>query len=199
MKRTFPRVLPALLLLLALTACTGGEIVGIYIAVQPDGSGTITARALVESPAQSPAETAAAKGITWTKRAALVYAQGALGKLDELSFGDTSLSIESRLDARKITVRLTRSKDAAWVKALVPEKKVRRDLATVYDPLGKTKEIGDTLRLELDLPGVVNGSSVLPTARGVEAGRDGKRAWLTIPVETALESGDALSWDITWN
>ncbi len=189
----------ALLSFLGWSACTGGELVGLHVVVQPDGSGTVTARALVESSTPSPAEVSG-KGVAWGKRAALVYSQGAVAKLDEMSFGDDSLVVDTEgMDAAKLTVRLKRSPAAGWVAALVPDQKRRRDLATVYDPLGKTKELGDTLRLELVLPGTVNGSSVLPTARGVEAGREGNRAFLTIPVETARENGDMLSWDITWN
>ncbi len=187
-----------LCLLPLLAGCSGSEIVGLHIAVQPDGSAAITARALVESPTPSPAEVVG-KGVVWGKRAALVYSQGAVTKLADLRFGDDSLQISERIDANKVTVRLQRSPTAGWVAALVPDKGKRRELALVYDPLGKTKELGDTLRIELVLPGTVNSSSVLPTARGVAADREANRAFLTIPVETARENGEALSWDITWN
>ncbi len=191
------RTLALLPVLLALVACSGSEIVGLHIALQPDGSASITARALTESPTPSPAEVTS-KGALWGKRAALVHSQGTVQKLADLRFGDDSLVIKPHLDANKVTVRIERGATVGWVTALVPDKQTRRDLALVYDPLGKTKEIGDTLRIELVLPATVNGSSVLPTARGVEAGREGNRAFLSIPVETAREKGDALSWDITW-
>lgn len=189
-----PRVL---WLLPLLAACTGSEIVGLHLAVQADGTATLTARALVETGTPGPAEVVV-KGATWGKRAALVYSQGTVTKLEDLRFGDESLRIKPRMDANKVTVTIERGATAGWVAALVPEKAKRRELATVYDPLGKVKEIGDALRIELVLPGTVNGSSVLPTARGVEAGREQNRAYLTIPVETAREKGDTLSWDITW-
>jgi hypothetical protein len=189
--------LRVLWLLPLLTACSGSEIVGLHLAVQADGSATLTARALVESGTPGPAEVIG-KGVTWGKRAALVYSQGAVTKLEDLRFSDDSLRIKPRMDANKITVAIERSPTAGWVAGLVPDKAKRRELALVYDPLGKTKELGDMLRIELVLPGTVNGSSVLPTARGVEAGREGNRAFLSIPVETAREKGEALSWDITW-
>ena len=192
------KIAPVLWLLPLLAGCAGGEIVGLHIAVQPNGSATVTARALVESPTPSTAEVVS-KGVVWGKRAALVYTQGAVAKLEEMQIGDDSLLIKPRMDANKVTVQIKRSLTAGWVNALVPKKETRRDLALVYDPLGKTKELGDTLRIELVLPGPVNSSSVLPTARGVEAGRESNRAYLTIPVETARENGDTLSWDITWN
>jgi hypothetical protein len=189
--------LAPLWLLPLVTACSGGEIVGLHLHLQPDGGASVTAKALVAAAAPSPAE-GAGKGVVWGKRAALVHSQGNVAKLADLRFGDDSLQFTPRLDANKLTVRLQRSPTAGWVAALVPDKSTRRELALVYDPLGKTKEIGDVLRIELVLPGAVNGSSVLPTARGVEAGRESNRAWLSIPVETARENGDALAWDITW-
>lgn len=192
------KLAPLLWLLPVLASCSGSEIVGLHIAIQADGSAAITARALVESPTPSPAEVVG-KGVVWGRRAALVYSQGTVTKLADLRFGDDSLQVVERIDANKLTVRLQRSPTAGWVTALVPDKTKRRELALVYDPLGKTKELGDTLRLEFALPGTVNGSSVLPTARGVEAGREGNRAYLTIPVETARENGEGLAWDITWN
>lgn len=185
-------------LLPALASCSGSEIVGLHIAVQADGGATITARALMEAPTPSQAETVA-KGVAWGKRAALVYSQGAVTRLADLRFGDDSLQVLERIDANKLTVRIQRSPTAGWVAALVPDKGKRRELALVYDPLGKTKELADTLRIEFVLPGTVNGSSVLPLARGVEVGREANRAYLTIPVETARENGETLAWDITWN
>ena len=39
---------------------------------------------------------------------------------------------------------------------------------------------------------------MLPTGRGVQADRDGSKATLLMPVRTAIESGDAFVWDISW-
>ncbi|MFY9345485.1 MAG: hypothetical protein WAT39_23545 [Planctomycetota bacterium] len=181
-----------------LTGCSGSEIVGLYIAVQPDGSAAVTARSLSESGTPSPAEVLG-KGASWSKRAALVYSQGVVGKLEELRFGDDALRVLPRLDANKLTVTIERRPGVGWVKALVPDKNGRMELAKIYDPLKKTKEIGDALRLEFELPGkVVTGSDVQPTARGVSWGKEGRRAFLSIPAETAIEKGDTLTWEVNW-
>jgi hypothetical protein len=80
----------------------------------------------------------------------------------------------------------------------VPAEAARRALATVYDPAGKTKEVADVLRLEITGLSEAISSNVLPSARGVEAGREGKRAYLLIPAETAMQAGEELIWDISW-
>jgi hypothetical protein len=196
--KTFATLLCLLCSLPLLGGCTGGEIVGLHVAVQADGSAAVTARVLLEATTPSQAEVRG-KGATWSsKRAALVYSQGAIAKLADFGFGDGSFVVKPSFEANKITVTAKRGEAVEWVSALVPPKDKRRELALVYDPLGKTRELGDVLRLEFVLPGDVNGSSVLPTARGVEAGREGNRAYLTIPVETARENAEALTWDITW-
>lgn len=194
--RTTPRSF-LLLALLALAGCTGNELVGLHLQLHPDGGASLTARALVASPAPSPAETAG-EGVAWGRRAAIVHSQGSVQRLAELRFGDDALQFVPRMDAAKVTVRIARSPTAGWVAALVPNKAARRELALVHDPNGKTREIGDVLRIELVLPGTVNSSSVLPAARGVEVGREANRAWLTIPVETARDNGEPLAWDVTW-
>lgn len=191
------RLLSALSLLPLLAACSGSEIVGLHVKLQADGAATITARALVDAPAPGRVEGEGA-GVEWSQRAALVYSQGKAAKVEALRFGDDALSVTQYPEAKKLTVRLKRSPKAGWVTALVPDRPVRQKLAAVYDPLGKTKEIADTLRLEFELPTAVIGSSVLPSARGVEADRESNRAYLTIPVETARDNGEDLTWDITW-
>lgn len=193
-----PKLRFAALLLPCLAACSGNEVLGLHLRLQPDGAADVTARALVPTTAPSPAE-AASKGVVWSQRAALVHSQGSVAKLADLRFGDDSLQIVPHMDANKVTVRIARSATAGWVAALAPDKRTREQLASVYDPSGKTTEVGDAVRIEFELPAAAVGSSVLPSARGVEAGRDGKRAWLRIPVETAREPGETLTWDVTWN
>lgn len=187
-----------LLFALCLTSCAGNEIVGLHLVVQPDGSATVLARALVESPTPSPAEVTG-KGVSWAKRAALVHSHGTLAKVGDLNFGDDALQIVQRLDPTRLTVRIQRHENAGWVKALAPDKQKRRDMARVYDPLGKVTEPGDTLRIEFVLPTKVNASDAQPSARGLSFGKEGNRAFLSIPVETALDKGETITWDVTWN
>jgi hypothetical protein len=59
-------------------------------------------------------------------------------------------------------------------------------------------EFGDVLRLVFSVPGVVFGSDVRPSGRGIVAGNVGKRAYLLIPVRTGLVAGDDLVWTFSW-
>lgn len=186
-------------LALLLAACSGNELVGLHVALKPGGAAEITTRALVDTPKPGPSEVIA-KGVQWQRSAALVHSQGKVENLAALRFGDESLRFAPRLEgeAPSLRVHVQRGPNAGWVQCLALTKAQREPLTRVYDPTGKTKDFADTLRLEVEGSSEVVGSSVLPTARGVEAGRDGKRAWLLIPVATALDGGPELVWDISW-
>lgn len=185
--------------LAALAACSGGELVGIHVQLQKDGTGTVTVRTLMEPTTTGSAETRA-QGVTWQRRAGLACAQGSFAQIDDLKLGDGSIRFVAELgDARpNMRVFLQRGPEAAWVKGLVPDQAARQAMAKVYDPTGRTREIGDVLRIEVAVPGPVFASGVRPTGRGVEAAHEGRRAYLLVPVRTALEAGDELEWSFSW-
>lgn len=186
-------------LCLLLTACSGGELVGIHLTLAKDGSGTVTTRSLVEPSAALAAE-ASATGVTWTARASVHASQGSFRSLDQLKFGGGGLHFATNLDGDLPSVRvyIPRGPAAAWVKSLAPARGIRRKLAKVYDPTGKTREVGDVIRLEIELPGNVVASSVYPTGRGIEADRERRRAFLLLPARSVADAGEELVWDITW-
>lgn len=184
--------------LLLLTACSGSELVGVHIAVGKDGSGTITTRSLQPSTAAGPAE-ALVRGADWKTRAALVSSQGTFRRLSELAFGDGEVRfLSTDEDLPRLRVILRRGPQLAWVAGLTPGEKDRQDLAKVHDPSGKTREIGDVIRLEVQLPDTVISSGVAPSTRGVEADHERNRAHLLLPVDQLLSRGDDLVWDVTW-
>ncbi len=190
----------ALLVLASLffCSCSGGELVGVHVALQKDGSGTVTMRGLTTPPAS--AAEAEAQGVQWSGRAGVTCAQGTFKEVKALKLGDGGIRFDAELgDARpSLRVFLKRGPDTAWVKALVPDVAERRKMAKIYDPSGRTNEIGDTLRIEVSVPGEVFASGVRPAGRGVEAAHEGKRAYLLIPVRSALEAGDEFEWSFSW-
>ncbi|MBX3462364.1 MAG: hypothetical protein KF830_04280 [Planctomycetes bacterium] len=191
--------LASLLLLVALAACSGGELVGIHVHLQTDGSGLVTLRALAEPGAAGAAE-ARTQGVTWKGRAGLTCSQGSFPQIEGLKLGNGGIRFLADLGDQRPNLRvfLQRGPDAEWVKALAPDLAARQAMAKIYDPTGRTREIGDVLRLEVSVPGQVFASGVRPTGRGVEAGHEGKRAYLLLPVRTALETGDEFEWSFSW-
>lgn len=197
---TMARLLRLLALALPslLVACSGGELVGIHLLLAKDGSGTVTTRSLVQPTAAGPSE-AKVEGVSWTARASLVAVQGSFAQLGDVRVGK-GLRFTTRIgeDQPSLRVFVQRGPDAAWLSALVPDETARRAMAKVYDPTGKTREVGDTIRLEIEVPGEVIASAVQPGGRGVEADRERRRAFLLLPARTMAEAGDELVWDVTW-
>ncbi|MCB9876184.1 MAG: hypothetical protein H6835_01170 [Planctomycetes bacterium] len=186
-------------LLFALASCSGGELVGVHVRLAADGSGTLTTRALLDDQPAAPAEPRAA-GVQWDLRASLVASQGTFTDIGQLKLGDGGVTFTPQLDGERpgLRVTLARGPKTPWIETLVPDQPTRRRLAKAYDPTGRTKEIADVLRIEVQAPGAVITSGVLPNGRGVTADREGDRAFLLLPLRTALEEGDPFVWDISW-
>ncbi|MGK0300898.1 MAG: hypothetical protein ACI89X_001772, partial [Planctomycetota bacterium] len=77
----------SLLLLTSLCACSGGELVGVHLTLDADGSGTMTTRALMPIAKATDAENRA-KGVNWTIRAGLVSSQGTFSEVGTVTLGD---------------------------------------------------------------------------------------------------------------
>ena len=192
----------SLLLLTLLCACGGGELVGVHIALNQDGSGVVTVRSLAPT-TTAPKAAAATSGAEWRVHAELVSSQGTFQKIQDLDLGDGGVTFSPQLEGDRpgLRVRLRRGADAAWVSQLTPARAQRQALAKAYDPTGRTNEVGDVIRLEVRAPGRVLASGVLPTGRGVEADRDGDKAVLLLPARTLRTDKDGdgdFVWDISW-
>lgn len=189
----------ASLLALCLPSCSGGELVGVHVNLEKDGSGVVTVRGLFE-PTTAGAAEAKAQAVTWQSRAGVACSQGTFTQINDLKLGNGGIRFVAELadDRPSVRVFLQRGPDAEWLKALTPDQAARQAMAKVYDPTGRTKEIGDVVRVEVTVPGQVFASGVRPGGRGIEAAHEGKRAYLLIPVRTGLEAGEELEWSFSW-
>jgi hypothetical protein len=193
-----PILLLPLLCCLCLPSCSETELVGLHIALAKDGSGTLTARSLQAANSPGPVEPRA-RGVQWQTRANLMSSQGTFRSLGDLAFGDGELRfVSSHEELPHLRVVLRRGPDLMWVQALVPDLETRRQLAKVHDPSGKTREIATSIRLQLQLPDAVVSSGVQPLGRGIDASHERNQAYLIMPVQTLLERGDDLVWDVSW-
>ena len=192
-------LLLASFLVLCLPSCSGGELVGVHVTLEKDGSGVVTVRGLFE-PTTAGAAEAKAQAVTWKSRAGVACSQGTFTQINDLKLGNGGIRFVAELadDRPSVRVFLQRGPDAEWLEALVPDQAARQAMAKVYDPTGRTKEIGDVVRVEVTVPGQVFASGVRPGGRGIEAAHEGKRAYLLIPVRTGLEAGEELEWSFSW-
>jgi hypothetical protein len=184
-------------------ACSDSELVGIHLKIAKDGSGTLTVRALQSSTTPGPGEMRA-QGVQWQARAFLVSSQGAFHQVDDVAFGKDKDELRFKWgskadDMPHLRVFVKRSPDLTWVQSLVPgDQAIRRDLARVHDPTGKTREIGEAIRLEVQVPDTVVSTGVQPAGRGIDTQHERNVAYLVLPVQNLLEKGDELVWDVSW-
>jgi hypothetical protein len=179
-------------------ACSDTELVGLHVRLETGGAGSFTARSVVIPNEASGAE-GRTQGVQWKERAALLSSQGSFADIGQLQFGGIRFLGGTRRDEMpRLRVFVPRGPDAAWVAALVPDAEARRRAAKVYDPTGKTREIAGAIRIEVQFPETVISSGAEPRGRGVETSHERNRAWLVIPVTSALEKGDELVWDVSW-
>ncbi|GAB4147289.1 MAG: hypothetical protein Fur0037_15440 [Planctomycetota bacterium] len=171
---------------------------GIHVRLLRDGTGTLTARALSQ-PAEPGQAEAVVQGVAWLDRAELTFSQGSFQDVKDLSFGGIRfLGDVQNPDRPGLRILVPRGPDAAWVKALAPSEDLRRRIAKVYDPTGKSLDPAPSVRIDIVLPGNVVSAGVQPAGRGVEADHERDRAWLSIPIAKASEKGEELVFDVSW-
>ena len=86
-----------------------------------------------------------------------------------------------------------------WARAFVPlSSDERQRAASALDPSGRTKDVGATLKLEIELPNVIISDGLLGRARGTKSSKEGERATLVVPLEIATTEGDPIIWHLTW-
>jgi hypothetical protein len=190
--------LGALLLLLG-AACDETDAVAVRIRVEPDLSGVVaTSGVRVPDPA-APMEHVSS-GVTWTGRLNLVCALGEFESLSELAIEDVTFEAGSAgATLSYVEVTLPRGPQARWPRALVPlSEDERRDAARTLDPAGRLRAVGDTVKLELELPERVIGHGLSSRTLGAKEKADGTKATLVVPLASALEPGEPLIWNVTW-
>ena len=71
--------------------------------------------------------------------------------------------------------------------------------ACLFDPTGKAKSVGTTVKLDLELPGTVLALGMLPTnIRGVEAEKDKNKVSVWLPLRALRQEGEDLFLGVNW-
>jgi hypothetical protein len=184
--------------LLALAACGETELAGLHVEVQADGAGKLAIKSLLPGSGPAPAEGAIAS-VEWTDRFNVFGSVGSFQDLSKVTFGGIRFATTPRDGATgSLRVVVPMGADAAWLAALAPDAEGRKRAARVQDPTGKTRELGRNVQLVVTAPGAIVASGVDPRPRGVAADKDGRRATLIVPADTARAIRGDLIWDVSW-
>lgn len=194
--RTF--LLPLLLACLA-AACDESDAVAVRIRLGPDFSGEI-ATSSVRVPEPGVPMEHVSSGILWTDRLQMVSARGEFAHLSEVAVEDITFEVGRAGDRLNyLEVTLPRGPEARWPRVLVPlSEEERIAAAQTLDPSGRLREVGGTVKIEIELSGLVIGHGITVRARGAKEKADASKATLIVPLSTSLEPDEPIVWHVTW-
>lgn len=187
------------LLCIVLSGCDETDAVAIRIRLRPDFGGTVTTSAL-ETPPSPGAVADATQGAQWDAQVHVACASGKFESLSALRVADVTFQAGEAGDGLCfVKVTLPRGPAVRWAQALVPlTMEERARAAAALDPTGKARDVGATVKFEVELPANVIGNGLSSKPRGTKAKSEGGLATLIVPTEIALAEGDAIVWHLTW-
>jgi hypothetical protein len=181
--------------LLALGACNDTDVVGMHIALSASGSGSITTHSLQIPNTPGPAEQGIRR-VDWQERVGLFSSRGSFKDITEVRISE----IRFQLDGRHLTVTIPRGQGVEWYKTLAPaSEEERQRAAKTFDPTGKAKSVGTTVKIEIELPGAAVAVGFFPAnVRGVETAKDKNKVTAWLPLRALRQEGDDFRWEVTW-
>lgn len=186
-------------LVLLFAACDENDAVSVRIRLRDDGAGTMTTSGIT-IPADATRVEAAAKGVNFENRVQVSAAVGRFTALTGVTVADIGFSSgEGEGGFRFVKVTVPQGASALWPDAFVPmDETARLKAAGALDPSGKSKDVGSTLKIEIELPAPVIGNGVTGKVRGTKASVEGATATLVVPVQAARGATEPLVWHLTW-
>jgi hypothetical protein len=181
-------------MLLALGACSDSDVIGVYIKVAEDRSGSITTHSLKVPNVAGPAESEI-KAVSWSQRANLFSSTGSFQDISDLRIGEVRFSFQGK----HLQVTLPRGPAVRWYRFFAPDADEQELAALTFDPTGKAKNVGTMVKFDVQVPGEVVSEGVNPKGiRNVSFESDGTNASLWVPLRAMREQGDELTWSVTW-
>ena len=185
--------------MLTLAACDETDAVAVRISLHDDLSGTVRTSGLV-LPVVDPPVQQESHGATWDSRVAVSCASGSFAEISKLAIADITFGAgvggEGIGFARVV---LPRGEAARWPRVFVPlSAKEREAAAAALDPAGKSTAVGETIKIEVELPTAVVGNGITGKTRGTRASAEGEVATLIVPLDTISTPGDPIVWHLTW-
>ncbi len=182
-----------------LCACDEDDAVSIRIRLRDDGSGTLTTSGLIV-PTDATRVEGASKGLQVDKRVQVSAAMGRFTALTGVSVADITFAAgEGDGGFRFLKVTVPQGQAAAWPDAFVPfDERARLDAAAALDPSGKSKDVGATLKIEIEMPSIVIDNGATGKVRGTKNSDEGTTATLVVPIQSARAATEPLVWHLTW-
>lgn len=193
------RALAVLTLVLPLAGCDEDNAVSVRLRLSQDLSGTIITSGLAQSSGPGPIEQATV-GASFDRQVALRGAKGRFPALDGLKVGDLVFAGSvPDTGLRSVRVEVPTGPEAKWPSLFVPLTEAERRSATeAFEVAGRARDVGRTIKIEIELPSPVVSNGATGKVRGTKNTSDGAIATLIVPIEAAREGKEPLVWHVTW-
>jgi hypothetical protein len=193
------RLSAAVLLCVLLGSCDETDATSIRLTLAADGSGTVRISS-VAVPEPRPLIETDSSGATWEHSVSVEASVGRFDDLAQLRLADLEFHRDVN-DRGLVTLEVVVpvGRDARWVRQLSPMTPAERaDTARAFDERGRTKALGGSVKLEIEVPQDIVSSELDTYVPAVSPSRRGRTATLILPVDGADQRPDQLSWIITW-
>lgn len=186
--------------LLMLPACDETDAVAVRIRLRDDFSGTVRTSGLV-MPAEEGAIQRESQGVTWSNRVDIACSNGTFTSIESLRIADIEFGAGGADQAIGFArVVLPRGEAAKWAKTFVPlDSNQRKEAAGALDPSGRSKEVGATIKIEVELPAAVIGNGLTGKTRGTKVSAEGATATLIVPIDSVASETEPIVWHLTWS
>lgn len=180
--------------LLALGACSDSDVIGVYINLAENRSGSITTHSLKVPNVAGPAEIEI-KAVSWSQRANLFSSAGSFEDISNLRIGEVRFDVQGK----HLQVTLPRGPEVRWYRFFAPSADEQELAALTFDPTGKAKNVGTIVKFDVQVPGIVISAGVYPQGiRNVSAEYQKANASLWVPLRAMRKEGDELIWSVSW-
>ena len=180
--------------LLASSACSDSDVIGVYIVLDEGRSGTITTHSLKVPDRAGPAETEI-RSVTWGQRANLFSSAGTFEDITDLRIGEVRFNVQGK----HLQVVIPRGPEVGWYRPFAPSREEQELAALTFDPTGKAKKVGTILKFDIQVPGTALSAGVYPEGiRSVDTQKQKANASLWLPLRALGEEGEDLIWSVTW-
>ena len=134
-------------------------------------------------------------------RAKVVALQGHFSDLSKtpLRIGDLTFEVSNHGRGFRLRVTLPTGPEAKWLSLIAPPEPDRRAaIRAAMDPDGETEQLGEEIKIQIDLPKEPVASGYRPDLSPVRDSVDKKRVTLIVKVDKLRAGGRTVEWDVTW-
>ncbi len=178
--------------------CASQDPVGIRIAVDSGGKGTMTVAALT-SPAIASLRPKTSEGVDWAEGVRLTITAGDFDSIDDVSYDDLTVdAADFAGDGGTVRIVMPRGADARWFRSLHIDAASRSATQQAMERAIQKIELHENLTIAVEITGALVSANLVQTVPGVTVTTKRSVATIVIPMGVLENPGSAMVLAINW-